>query len=118
MASRYRTHLVLKLFPSVPKGLFGTGRLGEQLTGFLERRVFYREFQLSPRTVALGACLVAAVALWSLVALALATHAFLRAETMREEIAQHQANLSDERVALNEARRDYYVLLSRLEPSR
>jgi murein DD-endopeptidase MepM/ murein hydrolase activator NlpD len=116
MANRYRTHLVLKLFPSVPKGLFGAGRMAHGLTDFLERRVFYREFHVSPRTAVVAACLVAALSLWSVAALGLSTHALLRAEAMREEVAERQANLSDERLALNEARRDYYILLSQVEP--
>lgn len=116
MSSRYRTHLVLKLFPSVPKGLFGSGRLGARLTDFLERRLFYREFQFSPHSALLVVLSLGALAAWSLIALALSLSALWRAETLREEVAQRQANLSDERVALNETRRDYFILLSRLEP--
>lgn len=116
MANRYKTHLVVKLFPSVPKGLFGTGRMAHGLTDFLERRVFYREFHVSPRMAAVATCTLAALALWSLVALGLSGHALLRAEAMRAEVAERQAHLSDERLALNEIRRDYYILLSRLEP--
>ena len=116
MANRYRTHLVLKLFPSVPKGLFGSGRMAHGLTDFLDRRVFYREFHVSPRLAVVAVVMVASLALWSVVALGLSTHALLRAEAMRAEVEERQANLSDERLALNEARRDYYILLSQLEP--
>ena len=39
MPSRYRTPLVLKIFPRVPRGLFGSGKAGERVTAWLERRV-------------------------------------------------------------------------------
>src|SRR5436190_21542455 len=116
MSNRYRTHLVLKLFPSVPKGLFGTGRFALPLTSWLEKHVFYREFEVSPRTALLVAVSALCLAAWAVVALVLAVSVLWRAEGLREEIARQQANLTDDRVALNESRRDYYMLLARLEP--
>jgi murein DD-endopeptidase MepM/ murein hydrolase activator NlpD len=114
--SRYRTPLVVKLFPRVPRGLFGSGRAGERITAWLERHVFHRELEVSPRRAAYLAAGVAALALWAVLALALSLHALGRAEAMREEVQQREADLLAERRRLASARRDVHVLLSRLEP--
>jgi murein DD-endopeptidase MepM/ murein hydrolase activator NlpD len=112
MSSRYRTKIVLKLFPSVPKGAFG----GKRTTAFLEKHVFYREFEVEPRRLTLGACLVGTLALWSALSLGFYAHALFRAEGIRSELARTETRADDRQVALNAARRDYFLLLSRLQP--
>jgi murein DD-endopeptidase MepM/ murein hydrolase activator NlpD len=114
--SRYRTDLVLKLWPSVPRGLFGQGRHAQRLTAFLEREVFYREFHFTPWKAALAAIVAGGLAIWAVLALVIALHAAWRAERMRVDIVAREASLEDESRRLNAARRDYFVLLSRLQP--
>ncbi len=116
MSSRYRTPLVLKLFPRVPKGLFGSGKAAERATAWLDRRVFYREFEISPRQALFVAGTLAGLAIWSVLALALSAHALWRAETMRAEVVARERDLEQERQRVAATRRDIHVLLSRLEP--
>ena len=116
MSSRYRTPLVFKLFPRVPRGLFGSGPAGERLTALLERRVFHREFEVSPRRAAFLAAAAACLALWAILGLVLSGHALWRAESMRREVQAREAEISSQRRRLAAARRDVHVLLSRLEP--
>lgn len=112
MSPRYRTKLVLKLFPSIPRAVFG----GTKLTELLERHLFYREFTFSPWKLAFLAVALAALATWSVASLGLAWHAVHRTEGLQASLAAREAAVAEERQALNAARRDYYLLLSRLEP--
>lgn len=112
MSKRYRTELVLKIFPSIPKGVFGGGRL----TRYLEKNLFYREFHFSPWKLAFSFACLALLAAWSLTSLALSWHAVHRAEAMREELAEREQDLREERIQVSAARRDYFLLLSRLAP--
>lgn len=112
MTSRYRAHLVVKLFPSVPKGAFGNNRL----TDWLEKNVFYREFHVSPWKAGVAAALAGAAALWAFGALGLSLAAVWRAELMRREVAVREAELREARERHEAARRDYVLLLSTLHP--
>ena len=116
MSSRYRTPLVLKLFPRVPKGLFGKGKMAERATAWLDRRVFYREFEISPRTAIFIAGTLAGLAIWSVLSLLLAAHVLARAEAMRAQAVAGELALEQEHHRLAAARRDIHVLLSRLDP--
>lgn len=116
MPSRYRTPLVLKIFPRVPRGLFGSGKAGERVTAWLERRVFHREIEVSARKATFVAVTVAALGAWAVLALGLAAHELWRADRMRRELTVREESLAQERRRLAAARRDVHVLLSRLEP--
>lgn len=116
MSSRYRTPLVIKVFPRVPRGLFGSGRTGERLTAWLERHVFQRELEISVRRAAFLAAAAASLGLWAIVSLAFSGHALWRAEAMREEVEAREDELLAQRRRLAASRRDVHVLLSRLEP--
>jgi murein DD-endopeptidase MepM/ murein hydrolase activator NlpD len=112
MSNRYRAKLVLKLFPSIPRGVFGSARL----TGLLERHLFYREFELAPRQVTLALAVVVGLAFWGFTAVVLSLASMARVEGVREEIALREVQVGERERALAAARRDYYVLLSRLQP--
>lgn len=112
MANRPRAKLVLKLFPSVPRGVFGSGRL----TRWLEGRLFYREFRFSPWKLAFLAFVAAGLACWAVLSLALSWHAAVHADSLRAELEAREAQLDERRQELNAAQRDYYLLLSRLSP--
>jgi murein DD-endopeptidase MepM/ murein hydrolase activator NlpD len=112
MGNRSRAKMVLKLFPSVPRGVFG----GKRLTQWLESRLFYREFQFSPWKLTFLALVVVLLGAWAVGSLGLAWHASSRAEALRAELEATEAELADRTVDLNAAQRDYYLLLSRLSP--
>jgi len=112
MGNRSRAKMVLKLFPSVPRGVFGSKRL----TQWLENRLFYREFKFSPWKLTFLACVGLLLAGWSVGSLGLAWHASSRAEALRTELVSAEEALAERTVDLNAAQRDYYLLLSRLSP--
>lgn len=112
MGNRSSAKMVLKLFPSVPRGVFGSKRL----TQWLESKLFYREFKFSPWKLTFVATVGALLAVWSVGALVLAWHATSRAEALRAELVGAESRLAERTVDLNAAQRDYYLLLSRLSP--
>ena len=112
MSTRYRTKIVIKLFPSIPKGLFG----GARLTRWLERNLFYRDFQVEPWKLALTAGALALVGAWGVLSLVLSLHAVGRAERLREQVELREGDIVLREQAVRVARRDQYLLLARLGP--
>jgi murein DD-endopeptidase MepM/ murein hydrolase activator NlpD len=100
-----RTKLVVKVFPSVPKGIW----LGTGVTRWLENRVFYREFQFGFTKALLLTLLVGALAGWAVVSLVLNYQSMSMARAYK---AEAEARSQEARMA----QRDYVSLYGRIGP--
>jgi len=100
-----RTKLVIKIFPSVPKGIW----LGSGITRWLEARVFYREFHFSFTKALLLVLFLVALAGWSVVGLVMNYQSLNLASAYK---AESEARSLELRVA----QRDYISLYGRLGP--
>jgi len=102
---KLETQLVVKLFPSVPKGIW----LSSRLTRYLEKRVFYREFSVSFGKAAFFAGAVILLCAWSIVALVVNVQSAMEARAYKQEAGRTA-------IALRHAQRDFVTLYARLGP--
>ncbi|MEM7244209.1 MAG: peptidoglycan DD-metalloendopeptidase family protein [Acidobacteriota bacterium] len=112
MTQRPRNHLVVKLFPSLPRAGFG----GRWLTQWLERNFFYREYRFTPWKSALVVLGLLLGVTWCVVSLLFSWLALERAEALRLDVVQRQQQARDARWEAALARRDAAVLEARLAP--
>lgn len=100
-----RTKLVIKVFPSRPKGIW----LGKSLSSWLEKNVFYKEFQFSVAKAALFTLVFGALAGWAVTSLVLNYQSLGMARAYK---AEADALSQDLRMA----QRDFLSVHARLLP--